>query len=286
MSLVGIFPLSGFWSKDEILVSAWTGAGVVEPWVGTVTLAMLGIGVLLTAFYTLRMIYLTFHGEFRGGVEQERLDNAADSHGDDSHDAGGHGGVHLAESPAVMAAPMVILGIGAVVLGFVSNPQWIDLLGVPKHWITEFFEHGVAPVLSPAAPHLVLPKFNLPIAAISTVIALVGIGLATRLYLRRPGNDRDPLEAAGPLHSLLAEKYYIDALYEDAVVRRVFYRVFAGTIDWLDNNVVDRAVNVVGTVFRNVGRIFLAPLQTGEVQAYGLAVALGTLIILLGFLLA
>ena len=285
LSLVGIFPLSGFWSKDEILVSAWTGAGVVEPWVGTATLVMLGIGVLLTAFYTLRMIYLTFHGEFRGGMEQERLDNAADSRGDDAHDDGGHGGVHLAESPAVMAAPMVILGVGAVALGFISNPQWIDVLGIPKHWITEFFEHGVAPVLSPAAPHLVLPKFNLPIAAISTVIALVGIGLATRLYLRRPGNDRDPLEAAGPLHSLLAEKYYIDALYEDAVVRRAFYRVFAGTIDWLDNNVVDRAVNVVGTVFRNVGRIFLAPLQTGEVQAYGLAVALGTLIILLGFLL-
>ena len=286
LSLVGIFPLSGFWSKDEILVSAWTGAGVVEPWVSAATLAMLGIGVLLTAFYTLRMIYMTFHGEFRGGAEQEQLDTAADSQGDDAHDAGGHGGVHLAESPVVMAAPMVVLGIGAVVLGFLSNPQWIDLLGVPKHWITEFFEHGVAPVLSSDAPHLVLPKFNLPIAAISTVIALIGIGLATALYQRGSSRERDPLESAGLLHRLLADRYYIDTLYEGALVRRAFYRAFAGAIDWFDKNVVDRIVDAIAAVFRNFGRIFLAPLQTGEVQAYGLAVALGTLIILLGFLLA
>ena len=293
LSLVGIFPLSGFWSKDEILVSAWTGTGVVEPWVSAATLAMLGIGVLLTAVYTLRMIYMTFHGEFRGGVERELSDTPADSHGDDAHDAGGHGGVHLAESPVVMAAPMLILGIGAVVLGFISNPQWVDLLGVPKHWITEFFEHGIAPVLSPAAPHLVLPKFNLPIAAVSTAIALLGIGLATGLYARGTRQysggvrqDRDPLENAGPLHRLLVERYYIDALYEDAAVRLAFYRAFAGAIDWFDKNVVDRIVDAIAAVFRNFGRIFLAPLQTGEVQAYGLAVALGTLIILLGFLLA
>ena len=292
LSLVGIFPLSGFWSKDEILVSAWTGGGVVEPWVSQATLIMLGLGVLLTAFYTLRMIYMTFHGEFRGGVEQEQLDHGADSHGDDVQDAGDHGGLHLAESPAVMVAPMVILGIGAVVLGFISNPQWIDLFGVPKHWITELFEHGVAPVLSSDAPHLVLPKFSLQIAAISTVIALIGIGLATAMYARGSRQyssavrrDRDPLEAGGPLHRLLAEKYYIDALYEDAVVRLAFYRAFAGAIDWLDKNVVDRIGDVIAAVFRNVGRIFIAPLQTGEVQAYGLAVALGTLIILLGFLL-
>ena len=286
LSLVGIFPLSGFWSKDEILVSAWTGAGVVEPWVSAATLAMLGIGVLLTAFYTLRMIYMTFHGAFRGGAEQEQLDTAADSQGDDAHDAGGHGGVHLAESPVVMAAPMVVLGIGAVVLGFLSNPQWIDLLAVPKHWITEFFEHGVAPVLSSDAPHLVLPKFNLLIAAISTVIALIGMGLATALYQRGSSRERDPLESAGLLHRLLADRYYIDTLYEGALVRRAFYRAFAGAIDWFDKNVVDRIVDAIAAVFRNFGRIFLAPLQTGEVQAYGLAVALGTLIILLGFLLA
>ena len=295
LSLVGIFPLSGFWSKDEILVSAWTGGGVAATWVGQVCLILLLAGVLLTAFYTLRMVYMTFHGEFRGGIEQEQADMGGEAHGDDAHgddahadDAhadDAHGGVHLAESPAVMVLPMVLLGIGAVVLGFVSNPQWVEVAGIPKHWITELLEHGVAPVLSASAPHLAIPKFSLGIAVLSTVIAVVGIALSTWLYLIRPWRDRDPLEVAGPVHQLLFQKYFIDALYEDALVRRAFYRVLAGATDWVDRSIVDRIVDWTGAIFRNVGRLALAPLQTGEVQAYGLAVALGSLIIVLGFLL-
>ena len=280
LSLVGIFPLSGFWSKDEILVSAWTGAGVVEPWVSRSVLLMLLLGVLLTAFYTLRMIYMTFHGEFRGGVERERADAGGDAHGDDAH-----GSVHLAESPMVMVAPMVVLAVGAVFLGFVSNPQWIDLAGIPKHWMTEFLEHGMAPVLSSAAPQLVMPKFSLVAAALATAIAAVGIVLATWHYVFRGGQDEEPLESLGPTQRVLTEKYYIDALYEDALTRGAFYRAFAGAVDWVDKNVVDRLADSVGSVFRNVGRLALAPLQTGEVQAYGLAVALGCLIILLGLAL-
>ena len=286
LSLVGIFPLSGFWSKDEILVSAWTGGGVVAPWVGKFCLISLLVGVLLTAFYTLRMIYMTFHGGFRGGIDQEQADMGSDAHDGGTHADDAHAGVHLAESPVVMVLPMVLLGIGAVAVGFVSNPQWIAIFGIPKHWITELLEHGAAPSLSAAAPHLVIPKFSLEIAVLSTVIALAGIALSTWLYLVRPWTGRDPLEAAGPAHQGLTQKYYIDALYEDAFVRRAFYRGLAGATDWVDRYIVDRIVDWTGVVFRNVGRLVLAPLQTGEVQAYGLAIALGSLIIVLGFLLA
>ena len=291
LSLVGIFPLSGFWSKDEILVGAWTGGGVVAPWVGQVCLVLLLIGVLLTAFYTLRMIYMTFHGEFRGGIDQEQADLAPgtggdDTHSDDTHSDDAHGGVHLVESPVVMVFPMVLLAIGAVALGFISNPQWVEIAGIPKHWITELLEHGVGPALSAAAPHLVIPKFNVGMAVVSTAIALAGIALSSWVYLRVFRGERDPLEAAGPLHRLLYQKYFIDVLYEDGLVRLAFYRTFAGATDWLDRNIVDRAVDWTAVVFRNVGRLVLAPLQTGEVQAYGLAVAVGSLIILLGFLLA
>ena len=291
LSLVGIFPLSGFWSKDEILVGAWTGGGVVAPWVGQVCLVLLLIGVLLTAFYTLRMIYMTFHGEFRGGIDQEQADLAPgtggdDTHSDDTHSDDAHGGVHLVESPVVMVFPMVLLAIGAVALGFISNPQWVEIAGIPKHWITELLEHGVGPALSAAAPHLVIPKFNVGMAVVSTAIALAGIALSSWVYLRVFRGERDPLEAAGPLHRLLYQTYFIDVLYEDGLVRLAFYRTFAGATDWLDRNIVDRAVDWTAVVFRNVGRLVLAPLQTGEVQAYGLAVAVGSLIILLGFLLA
>ncbi|MCI0902615.1 MAG: NADH-quinone oxidoreductase subunit L, partial [Chloroflexi bacterium] len=64
LSLVGIIPLAGFWSKDEILLGAWNGNGLVDTWVSRVTFSALIAGVIVTAFYTIRMIILTFHGEF------------------------------------------------------------------------------------------------------------------------------------------------------------------------------------------------------------------------------
>ena len=90
---------------------------------------------------------------------------------------------------------------------------------------------------------------------------------------------------AGPVHRLLSEKYYMDALYEGAVVRRFFYRGFAGTLDWLDRNLVDGVVDLFGWLFRNFGPLVLSRIQTGQVQTYGAVVVLGGLAILLGFLL-
>ena len=84
LSLSGIFPFAGFWSKDEILIHAWRGGGSVD----TVVFWLLIVAAFLTALYTFRMVYMTFHGEFRGGVEREMEDRGeAPVHG-------GHG-VHL-----------------------------------------------------------------------------------------------------------------------------------------------------------------------------------------------
>ncbi|MCI0878360.1 MAG: NADH-quinone oxidoreductase subunit L [Chloroflexi bacterium] len=289
LSLVGIIPLAGFWSKDEILLSAWQGSGLVSK----VTVAFLLAGVLLTAFYTLRMIYLTFHGEFRGGAEQEMEDLAAASPADGSP----HGEVHpsaslragLAESPVAMLLPMVLLGVAAVFTGYLANPVFFNLgveeFGIPKHWITGFLQSGLDAALLPGAGHVAGLEFSWGMAGASTGIALAGIALATALYLRRGSGKTEPLEAVKPVHTLLAEKYYVDALYEDIIVRRAFYRWFAFAVDWADRNLVDGFVDAVGFVFRNMGPHVLARLQTGEVQAYGLALALGSLLILLGFLL-
>ena len=109
---------------------------------------------------------------------------------------------------------------------------------------------------------------------------------AARLYVRRQdGRRREPLEAAGRVHTLLSQKYYVDALYEDAVVRRAFYRTFAGAVDWLDRNVVDGLVDTIGWIFRNLGPV-IGRFQTGQVQAYGVAIAFGALLIILVFLLS
>jgi NADH-quinone oxidoreductase subunit L len=280
LSLVGVIPFAGFWSKDEILTGAFLGSGLVDRRVSYTVFGLLLAAVLLTAFYTFRMIYLTFHGEFRGGGEREIHDaqqsNAPYPIGISEH-------VHLGESPAVMVAPMVFLAFAAIVTGYLVNPQWVEsFLLIPQHWITEYLSEGLA------FGHLKVSDFNVGMAVASNVVALVGIVLASLLYLRRregAGRElQEPLEKAGPVYDLLYRKYYMDELYEDVIVRRWFYRRIAAIADWLDRNLLDGFVDLIGGTFRNSGRA-LALLQTGQVQFYGTVVVLGSIIILVGYLI-
>ena len=292
LSLVGVIPLAGFWSKDEILVGAWNGSGLVDGWVSRLTFVMLLAGVLLTAFYTFRMLHMTFHGQFRGGVDRE-LEEQAQAVPDQvpatSALGGQHAGVHLAESPVVMVAPMVVLGLAALFSGYLTNPQWVKEMGIPGHWISEFLltgvEHGAPALLGQIEIH----DFSRWMATVSTGVAVAGLALGALLYRRRREDQReprrDPLEAARPVHTLLSQKYYVDALYEEAMVRRAFYRYIAAGLEWLDRNLVDGSVDAIGWIFRNIGSV-IGRLQTGQVQAYGTVIALGTLVILLGLLLS
>ncbi len=298
LSLIGIIPLAGFWSKDEILLAAFDGNSHFAAWINRAVFAALIAGVALTAFYTVRMVMLTFYGEFRGGTDQENAGLQPEGHGEasqpialapnapngDGHDDERHGGVHLAESPLVMVAPMAVLGVGAVVVGFVVNPQWISFLGVPVHWVTGFVSDGLLAATG-GEGHADLPEFSWPMAGISTAAAVGGAVAGLAVYGLRRDKTREPLQLLGPIHTLLSQKYYVDALYEGIIVRRSFYQVFAGAANWMDRRIVDGAVDLVGWFFRNVGSA-VARLQTGQVQAYATAVALGSLLIILGFMLA
>ncbi len=280
LSLVGIIPLAGFWSKDEILLGAWNGAGPVDTWVSRVTFSALLAGVIVTAFYTIRMIILTFHGEFRGGVEKELEEKGQNV----PAGAAGHGGVHLRESPFIMVLPMVVLGLAAVALGYLANPQWDEQIGIPRHWITGFLADGLGAALG-LGGHAETLDFSRWMATVSTVAALSGIGLALAVYLRRRDQRTDPLEQAKSVHTLLTQKYYVDTLYEDVAVRRGFFRVIAGTLDWIDRNLIDGIVDLIGWFFRNIGTA-IGKLQSGQVQAYATGIAFGVLAIILALLLA
>ena len=277
LSLVGIVPLAGFWSKDEILLAVWLERD--NPAAQATFVLLLG-GVLLTAFYTFRMIFLTFHGQFRGGGEQE-LKDAEEAQLPLPSSVSGQ--VHRAESPLVMLAPMALLGFFAVAAGYLANPQWgaLPLIQVPKHWITEYLGEGLA------FTSLHVPSFSFGMALVSTVVALVGIGLASRLYGRIPseaGDLGEPLERAGRLHGLLTNKYYLDYLYEDLVVRRWFYQGLVAITDWIDRTLVDGFVDLLGGTFRNSGRL-VTTLQTGQVQFYGTFLIFGALVILVAYLI-
>ena len=260
LSLAGIFPLAGFWSKDEILVHAWRGDGTIDG----VVFWLLMIGVFLTAAYAFRMIYMTFHGGFKGGVDAEMEERGAGSPAGASH------GVHLAESPWVMVVPMVILGCAAFFSGVFANPS-VDFLGPPKHWLTEFLGGGVA-------------EISVPLAVISVAVAAVGIGVSSAIYLRRRlslGRVGRPLRH---VHHVVSEGYYMDHLFEGHIVSTGLYRVIGGTLDWVDRKIVDNVAEFLGWISRNIGRA-VSLLQTGQVQGYAVAISFGVTVIVGAYLI-
>ena len=184
-----------------------------------------------------------------------------------------------------MVAPMVVLGLGAVVIGYVINPQWINFLTVPVHWVTGFvadaaFMSPPGERDTPSCPSSTGPSQAYPPPprwagrcwdCWSTVCGETGRGSRSNCW--------------GRSTRCLSQKYYVDALYEGIIVRRSFYRVFAGLTNWLDRRIVDGFVDLVGWLFRNIGSA-IGRLQTGQAQTYATVVALGSLLIVLGFLLA
>ncbi|HMO53602.1 MAG TPA: NADH-quinone oxidoreductase subunit L [Tepidiformaceae bacterium] len=152
LSLAGIFPLAGFWSKDEILLDAWRHDKAL--WAIGITVAF------MTAFYMFRAIFLTFHGEYKGG-------QPVDHHDEDSHFYGDP--AHPHESPWVMRAPLVVLSIPAVVAGWLA------------------YDHMFKDFVNGALPHVHShgSSFEFGIAISSSIVALAGIGAAYAIYMKK-----------------------------------------------------------------------------------------------------
>ncbi len=243
LSLAGVFPLAGFWSKDEILGDAW-GEQQVLFWVALSV-------VFLTAFYMFRAIFLTFEGQYQGGAEPED-----EGHGGDA--ARPH------ESPWVMVGPLAVLAIPAALIGFAN------ISGGIEHLLAGALPHETEAALHPF-------EFSWGIAIGSSAVALAGIGGAWLFYGAKVLSADRVRAAAGPLHTLLERKYFLDDLYEGFIVRRVLYGGVSATAAWFDTYIVDGIVNGVANVVRGAGD-GLRLVQTGQVQVYGAIGVAGLLI--------
>jgi NADH-quinone oxidoreductase subunit L len=243
-ALIGIFPLAGFWSKDEIL------AGAEQ--LGTEYTAFLVVGLLgalMTAAYMTRCVYLTFHGEPRG--------KAADAH-HPPHESG----------PRILV-PLYILSGLAVLAGFTNLPNSGVLDGIPDSWALRF-EHFYEPkgaYFPSALDTFSHPEFNVGIALGSTAIAALGIGLAYLWYWRGLGphgiTQRSKLARAG--HTLLVEKYYFDRLYTDVIVGSVKGPI-AKAAYWFNQKGIDGVVNTAGAVAVKSGRFVYEKIDQGVVD--------------------
>jgi len=235
LSLAG-FPLfAGFWSKDEILAITAGSNGIL--------LVFAVITVFLTAFYTFRMFFLTFHGQPR-----ERV--TGDVH------------AHPHEADWWMRGPLVLLAIPAVLVGFWGAPPPLGGAG---------FQH----FLEGAAFHEVEPNWTL--AAIGSVLAIVGIVVAWMMYGARAFST-EPLTRLGGVYTLLYNRYYIDELYMWLIDKLAIGLSYVVAL--FDRQGLDGLVNGIARLFAQTGS-GLRGMQTGRVQNYGLVLFGGMAVIAL-----
>jgi NADH-quinone oxidoreductase subunit L len=254
-AIAGIPPFAGFFSKDEILWSAF--ASEHGSWI------FWAVGLLtafLTSFYMFRLWFLTFFGEFRGA------DASAGEHA-------GHGHIH--ESPRVMLIPLAILGVLSVIGGWIGWPKSIGG--------TQRFDHFLAPVFSAhaqeAAVATVEHSKELLLAGVSVLAALLGLFLAWLLYQQRRDLPGKISAALGGLYTAVRDKYYVDDGYATAFVQPlikgstyILWRgIDAGAIDATANESAEGAQHISDAVRR---------MQSGNVRSYAGWVAVGAAVVI------
>jgi len=292
LAIAGVPLLSGFFSKDEILWSAYKVGGY-----GQIVWVMGFVVAGLTAFYMFRLYHMTFSGTFRGTEDQAH---------------------HLHESPRTMLIPLEVLAAGSILAGYLGFPAVLgERVGFPN-----VFERFLEPVFESA--HETLPVvfragapghgMELTLMAASVTVALLGIFLATFFFQRHPEYPERLASSLRPVHQLLVRKYYVDEIYDAVFVRglalgggEALYTMDRYVVDggdgevrpglgvngvaWLtrdviarfsdawDRIVVDGAVNLTAAIFDNASYVLRA-LQNGLVQHYALSALIGVFLMM------
>jgi NADH-quinone oxidoreductase subunit L len=254
IAISGIFPFSGFFSKDEILWNAYANGSPI----------LWGAGVLAafcTAFYMFRLLYLTFYGE-------ERFD---------------HHHVHPHESPLTMTLPLWILAILSVFGGLLGIPKALSGgadINILEHWLEPIFANAnsiLASHHSDAHHHSLALEWGL--MAASLAIAIIGILYATSLYRK---SSHKPAEMAAKnkgLYNILWNKYFVDEIYHNVFVAPI-YKI---SLDFLwkivDVQIIDGIVNGSARAIA-VSAENLRKIQSGIAQNYALMMLFGIVAII------
>jgi NADH-quinone oxidoreductase subunit L len=309
LAIAGIPPLAGFFSKDEIL---WRTFSTEWP---AFHLLLYVVGILtafLTATYMFRLVFMAFHGERRHEAPPEHPEeeepvaqhsapgtahpahatshaapgtgHSAHSTGHSAHSTshstshGAHGTSHVHDAPPSMAFALIVLAIGSVLAGFIGVPHAIG----GSNWIETFLEPAF---LAPGAVHEAAEAVHaegsteLMLMGLSIGLAAAGIGIAFYFWLRHPGAATAMARRFGGVHRLLLNKYYVDEIYDAAIVQPIKTISTGGLWKGVDAGGIDLAVNGVGLGVRGTSSI-LRRLQTGSVRAYAASLFIGAVFVL------
>ncbi|MCM3586891.1 NADH-quinone oxidoreductase subunit L [Mesobacillus maritimus] len=238
LAISGVPLLSGFFSKDEILIAAWANGNYVLFWLAV-------IAAFFTAFYMFRLFFMVFTGKPRSEYKN----------------------VH--ESPASMTGPMVVLGILAVISGYVNTPWFGTFLG---DWLVEGNEalgHG----------HIEGPAW---IMIVATLVSLAGIYLAYLMYMKRSLAQDWFTSRAPTVYSIVNNKYFIDEIYQSTIVYAT--KAVSLFLRFIELFLVEGLVKSVTGIVQGLGKLG-AKLQNGQVQAYGTVAFVGLAVLMLIFAL-
>lgn len=248
-AISGIPPLSGFFSKDEILYKTFINAGIL-PYI----LVLITAG--FTAFYMFRLVGLTFFGKPRYGSE-----------------------VHPHESPKTMTVPLIILAILSAIGGFIGLPHILGFNAL-DHWLEPVFKNSYMALngFRPESEHTSLLEWAL--IALSVVVAVAAIYISFRKYSRQ-----EKFEEEKGLGKLLENKYYVDEAYDNAIVKPIFWSSDSFLWKIFDVKIIDGFVNGVAT---SASRFSLdwKRIQTGIVQDYAALAVTGIIAVILYFIFA
>jgi NADH-quinone oxidoreductase subunit L len=188
---------------------------------------------------------------------------------------------HVHESPKSMTIPLVILALLSVVGGFVGIPH---VLGGANRFETFLepvfsrFPHGGGEVVHHAYPLSV----ELGLMFLAVLVALSGIYIAYRLYVKEPEKPGELADKYPGLYQAVLNKYYVDEIYFSVIIIPL-YRISLFLWEWFDTLIIDGIVNGIGKVFLGFGQL-IRRLQTGFVQNYAFSLLLGV-VLMLGYFL-
>jgi NADH-quinone oxidoreductase subunit L len=263
LAISGVPIFAGFFSKDEILWKTWSAAGL-----GSFAKVLWAIGALtafLTAIYMTRMMVMTFWGE-------ERFRNVQPMHHEHEEKDDHHGPVVPHESPWSMTIPLIVLAILSTIGGFIGVPYALANRDV------NVIEHTLEPAVAkmPALEttehtdeHAHVGEERL-LAGVSVGIAFLGIGAGWYIFRRRPLLE---------MPRILENKYYVDEIYDAALIRPIAAGSREGLWKIFDIGVIDGTLHALGDAVTELGRL-ARWLQAGFVRAYAAIILVGALILI------